>query len=371
MNKIEFNDSLLVKYLATIITIMQIIAIILANFTILVLFSKFFIFDRGFIIYSIICFLVSFLLLKSDMFFWFGKDHLNNAKKGKNLINSSNKKISDNFKIEMGLIKYNLWNALLILFRTLFFNLMDYFFIVIVMWLALLGPFYYIGIITPLAGFSIEIFSEILTVIGIISGFLQIYITQLKNSIIQKITNSIIEYINLSTSDISFIDFMHYLKKANPSDSSLFNRVRNIIFGSDSSSSIRNGYREKIRERYFYSLSGDPLLYLFSYLDAYEEFDEEKSKNSEELQRYYNTYFKDKLEDFKSKVEANFSEINRIKRILYANIPLLSEAMADTAALNLELTEETKNPKKFEEFYNNYRNDCIFILFKQISNKIF
>lgn len=369
MKKIEINELSKTHYLGLFITIMQFIAIGLANLTILVLFSKFFVFHTGFIIYSIICFIVSFLLLKSDTFFWFGKKSSNDTEGREAIISSS--KQTMNLELKRNLIKYNLWNAALILFRTLFFNLMDYFFVVIVIWLALLGPFYFVNAITPVAGFSIDIFSEILTAIGVISGFLQIYITQLKNGIIQKVTNSIIEYINLSTSDISFIDFMRYLKDANPNDHSLFNRIRDVLFGHDSGAVFNNGRKEKITERYFYSLSGDELLYLFSYLDTYEEFEAKDSANSVKLQAHYKAYFKDKLEKFKSKVEANASEINEIKRILYANIQMLSEAMADTAALNLGATEETKNPKNFEEFYNDYRKDCIAILVKDISNRIF
>lgn len=365
MEKIEIKD-LIMNYLGLFINSTQFIAIGLANFAVATIFSKFLVYNTDFVFYSIISSVFSVLLLKPDTFFWFRNINLNTDKVKKN-----NKLPSHNRDPYIKkIIKYNFWNAILIFFRILFFNLMDEIFIVIVIWLAFLGPFYFLNWVSLVNNFSITTFSEIMAVIGIISGFLQIYINQLKNNIIQKVTNAIIQYIKLSTLDISFTDFLHYLKNTSPQDLSLYHRIKEIIFGLDSITRF-GGRREKITERYFYSLSGDELLYLFSYLDSYEEFEEKESGNSRKLQEYYERYFKEKLDKFKLKVKTNAFEINNIKRILYTNIQMLSEAMTDAVTINISEIKETKNPKTFEEFYSNYTENCITLLLEEITNGIF
>lgn len=339
-----FKDKINIKYLS----FCSIITFIISNLLIFYIFKSFFNFSEGYIAYFIFSIgtVISFILIKTNYIIKVTK---NKEVKGKRLENLDKNNINLGGR-----------NLFLILIRLLFFNILNDLFMVLVIWSFIFGIasiFKIVSINKIQFGYLLNIIS----IIGILSGIFQFYISNYKKEISEKIVNSLAQYYTEIKKKITFNDFLEYLKV---NDSAFYKKVDEKI---DSKISQRLGkIFEQIRAGNMVTnitinteTQNDIIL-----SDSIKFKDEEENKK---LKKHYEKFFIEKDKEIKEDVKR--MDLSEFQRILLPNINFFDEVIVQLVKTNYELESKfNKNPETYKDYLTEILTDNMFLLVNRILN---
>ncbi len=271
-------------------------------------------------------------------------------------------------------------NNYLIFQRLFFFNVLNDLFVLTLFWSSLFFIFYFIpfsfGWISLPQEFNFNNFVALITLIGIMAGFFQLYIPNYKETVVQKIQNSVNKYLKNCLKGISPWDFIEFLEE-NSDNSELAKKVRNFL---ESNEDISQKYMEKYkkvitkgsRRRYpdlvVYNLlspaTRDPIS-IFKNIDHYAEY-QLSEEEREIIKENYLLYLNQKKQQFIGEIQE--MDLNDVRTVVFSNITFFDETFSDYISLNFESVTRTENLNYFEDFLQDYALNCIFEFFDILYN---
>jgi len=396
---LDFLNLINSKLIKAIIRFLPFVSLLITNFIILLIFSYFFNIPIGNLYFwalFVIGFLFSLLTIKTNyILYWKTKEGIRNRIVSliKSLVSKKDKKIEEkNKKNESnGIPKIGFLNSIILLIKNLYFNILNDFFILTIIWISLISFFYILNFIEIPNNFNFQNFATTITLIGVLSGFFQYYIKNYREQVSMKIADSISKYLSSIVKKINFKDFMSFLKDLYDNDNkiqewfknknchnissqkknikSLIDRINKIILDEDTKKKKQNqiGGITYIHQT-FLSFKIDAS-YLFDYLDYYKEFKKQngESFNKQLLEECYKVYFERKLEEFKEKL--NKEDLTEIRKIIFSSIFFFDEVFANLEKTLLEFRSlEKEELGDFRDFYNRFTYDCINYMLNVLLN---
>ena len=279
--------------------------------------------------------------------------HLSNLTK-------SDKKISTN---------WSYWDVFLMGCRNLFFNILNDIFILTIFWASFFTLLYFMGIITLPNPFVFTKFAEAIGVIGILSGFYQIYTEKYRDQskdLMSSFTKGQLKIIQ----EVSMDDFLDYLKRTN--EQSIITQIKDILFSGEklvNEHLLRPGAggSRSTSQINFYGLPSLGLtdtMSSFQYLDAYSALFPDKLKK-EHLNHIYSGYFKEKISRFEKSKDAD-NIIQEMRKSLVSTIIYSDEVLASISKFDVDFPEVPQKPNKFTDFYNQFLLACVDVLLSKL-----
>lgn len=271
-------------------------------------------------------------------------------------------------------------NNYLILQRLFFFNALNDLFILTLFWGSLFFIFYFVpfsfGWIPLPPGFSVTNFVALITLIGIIAGFFQLYISNYKETVVQRMQNSVSKHLKNCLKEISPWDFVEYLKE-DSKNSELINKVEKFLENDENISQkymrrykslVNSGGRRDYPNLIIYNLlspaTSDPIN-IFRNIDHYAEHELPELERNE-LKENYRLYFNLKKQQFIN--ELLKMDLNGVRKVVFSSIIFFDETFSDYISLNFESSTHTENLEFFEDFLQDYVLNCIFEFFDILYN---
>jgi len=320
------------------IKIVPIIGFIISTFLVVIVFNYFFNLGNVIWIYGIVGFLLSILIIKSNYVF---------------SLFSKQEKSPDNDEEKS--LNYGALKVIIVMLKTLFFNVMNDLFILTLFWTILFGIAYLAEILSLPSSFDFNILISVITLLGILSGFFQFYIENYKKQVTDKINSVIIEYLRKAIRDVS-MDYFARICDEEPKYKEVLKRIGNIITDQDSKT-VKGAPTIKSIMNLQLSLNADTHA-LFHFLEAYAEFSKENSLNRENLISMYEYYFKKKFEQYKTDI--NNEDFAEVSDTIFASILFFDEILASIIQANFELSSDKDKLDRFDAFHNNFAEDCVY-----------
>jgi len=353
------------RFSKTIIKILSLVSLFIANVIVLSIFSYFFDIPLKrwyfWIPLLLVGFLFSLITIKTNyVFCWKIRDKQQGNKNTK----EESVKIP---KIRHQISNIGLPNFLILLIRFFFFNILNDLFILIIIWIIIFAIIFLLGLIGSPNNFTN--LATTITLIGVLSGFFQFYIKNYKEDVSMNINNSLSRYITKTIDKISLIDFLKSLDGENKED------IQKIV--SSKEKVICSFFNPNNRKRPFTLINMPALINDVSIFYNIEYLVEEKlvkgiGLDSGKLNTLYKTYFEKKFNKFKTDIDKK--DFIGIRKLLFSNLIFLDETIAGLEAINLEYDKE-KEPEGFKEHYDKFYYDCCYYLldfmlnFKQVDGK--
>lgn len=370
----EFITSPFFKFL---FNLLPIVSFILANVGIFLIFNYFlnkqplisFQFQYSlnpFILYLIVGLFLSFIILKTTYFFKFQKKHeICTPLESQDVEENKNPALP---KTKKGHSIFFFWNVMLVGLRFLFFNLLNDLFILTIFWISLFFILYFIpftfGLIILPPNFNFSNFVSVFTLIGIVSGFFQIYVSSHKDTVTKKVNDVMGKYVQKSMNTISFSDFYGYVDKKDTTFASQFlkpllededNIMKKIIKAVATGEHLRGKLHLNIFSPHdFNSIQKFEILeYTLKIKPNREEFNK--------LNQFYQDYFLLKYEEYKKDLDKkDVEDFQDIKKIILTNITFFDELFTDYSKINFELPDKDEEIIGFYEHLNVHIYDCVF-----------
>jgi len=330
------------------IKIFPLISIFLSSFLVFYLINFAFNIQHYFLTYIFGTFVI-ILITKSDLFLKFKQKDLEKNKskfKFRETLTSLHE-IIRRFRIDIGFR-----NGSLLSVRLVLFNILNDLFMITIIWTALFGASSLI-FSTSING---DLLVRTLTILGIFAGIFQYYISESKRNYSNKLESSISNYVKEHIAlDISIRDFLKECEK----NKDLYNRMKKILFDEVEKKKNKKIYDKRIQfvNNINLSLNMNASLF-FQYIELYEEFAKEGSKNKAELLNAYENFFKNKFTNFKEKVKKE--DFSDLKKQLYSGIFFFNDVLMDIYKMDFTLSESNEPEEKsnFNEFYIKFAKDC-------------
>lgn len=252
--------------------------------------------------------------------------------------------------------------------RFLFFNLLNDLFILTIFWISLFFILYFIpftfGLIILPPNFNFTNFVSVFTLIGIVSGFFQIYVSSHKETVTKKVNEVMGKFVQKSMETISFSDFYDFVynkdknfatQEMNPIIEEEDNRMKKIM----KAVSMGDHLRGKLQFNIFSPHD-------FNSIQKFEILEDNlKEKNDqseyEKLNQFYQQYFSLKYEEYKKDLDKkDMEDFQDIKKIILTNITFFDELFTDYSKINFELPNKDDEITGFYEHLNIHIYDCVF-----------
>jgi len=202
---------------------------------------------------------------------------------------------------------------------------------------------------------------SLMTLIGILSGFFQLYIENYRKQVTDKINGVIIEYLRKAIKDVSLDDLIK-ICRSEQKYSELISRIGKIITDQDKGNNKNNPTLKSIMTVQL-SLNED-VHALFHFLEAYAELAQEKSLNRQKLNDMYEFYFKEKFAQYKKEFDdEDFSEVSDT---VFASIIFFDEILANIVNANFQLASGDETLNSFESYHRNFGQECVFYALDRI-----
>lgn len=356
---------------------MPILSFLSANLVMVFLFDYFFQISTLFELFSIPLYALgifaSFAVIKTSLFFRFTDTTIEREGIRERLPENSIEKY--NSCPQLGWV-----NNYLILQRLFFFNVLNDLFILTLFWGSLFFIFYFVpfsfGRIPLPQGFSVTNFVALITLIGVIAGFFQLYISNYKETVVQRMQNTVSKHLKNCLKEVSPWDFVEHLKEASK-NSELAKKVENFLENDENISQkymkryksvINSGGRRDYPNLIIYNLlspaTSDPIN-IFRNIDRYAEY-ELPEPEREELKENYRSYFNLKRQQFIN--ELLKMDLNGVRKVVFSSIIFFDETFSDYISLNFESSNRTENLEFFEDFLQDYALNCVFEFFDVLYN---
>lgn len=248
---------------------------------------------------------------------------------------------------------------LLILPRTLFFNVSYFLFPLLIIWLGYFGILSFLNIID--LSKTLAEFTYLISIMGITFGFFQYYTKRYEEKIQNKIVNHLIK-ITFQKDYFSFNAFVEFLK-SKEHNTQIINICKNIEKGE---------LKDWMRIMQVPRMPGKEIIQMFLNIQLPQQEDKtkfilletamKKENRYEELVDIYSEFFEEKKQQLLEDI--NKKDINELTWLLLGNINLLDEAY--TSLFTFE--KPKKKPETYDEFliFTQYE-----ILDKIISEMVF
>ena len=334
-----------------IIKLAPLLSLIITNFIASLIFSYFFkvtIKDFYFWILFTVSFLFSLIIIKTNYILHFKKED----KK----LKKENKK-TESFKTP----NLGLFNSTVILIKNLFFNMLNDLFILTVIWTAIIFVLYSFGLVSAPNNFTN--LATVLTLIGVLSGFFQLYIKNYKEQVFLNMTDSLTQYLINSIKKISLADFLDNIKEKDKKD-----KIKRILSDKVELKSRIPGFRPS-------PTTVVCMPFIIKDISVFDNIDylikegeiRDKDINWENLNKLYKEYFDKKLEDFKNEVKTK--NLVEIRKLIFSHLIFFDEVVANLEKTNLEFSNEDKDKLEgFNEHYQKFTYDCIFYVLDVLLN---
>lgn len=306
-------------------------------------------------------FIISSMILKSDYFI---KTKPTSIKDKINLFKSfifSNKprKIISQFNIYIPSDKINF---IFIIIKSIFFNTLNDLFLVLVIWLFYTLALYKL-FTAEFTAPNFQSFVGIITLIGIVAGIFQYYLTNYKEEqlpkTLQPISNLFIDYVK----KYSFKEFYNFCKSGKPENQKIYTHIRTALIGDKKIPGI-DMYLDARRpgkeiNEITYNLTPSNEAFLFTLIDLYlPEIDE---KN---LQNAYRDFFQDKDKEIQGAIHE--LDLSKYKKLLLSNFIFFNEMIMDLIEVDIEMDSEPKELKSYQDFLTESINNNVFYLLDEI-----
>jgi hypothetical protein len=371
MHQLRIEELVKGRFFKLIVKILPIICFGITNILIFIIFNYFFHFENFQMyglpwlwIYLIIGIVLSFCILKPQWLF------TSNFVSRKETQISIQDELEDKDEI---IHKIGVINSFLILIRTFFFNILNDLFISVIFWISfffivLFIPFYF-GIQNPPQIPNLTNLAAIIGLIEVIAGLFQLYINSYRESVSEKVQNSLISFIKQATLTINLNDFDKFLDEECPNSRikhrlSEFSNSKNTIL---SQLNTANYHANKKNKYFFININNftpwqvDPIL-AFVYLDNY--VSEKHEFDLPELHKKYNSYFNWRLNQFKNEVDK--LDLNEIRALIFSNITFFDESSSALTNYAFESSYKDEEPKEFTDYLNKYIENCTLYLINKI-----
>ena len=370
----EFITSPFFKYL---FNLLPIVSFIIANLGIFLIFNYFlnkqplmsFQFQytlNPFVLYLIVGLFLSFIILKTTYFFKFQKKpELSFPLESQDTVGKKEPEVPKTKKRHS---IFFFWNVMLVGLRFLFFNLLNDLFILTIFWISLFFLLYFIpftfGLIILPPNFNFSNFVSVFTLIGIVSGFFQIYVSSHKETVTKKVNEVMGKFVQKSMNTISFSDFYEYVnrkdmtfatQKIKPLLEEEDNIMKQIIKAVSTGEHLRGKFHLNIFSPHdFNSIQKFEILeYTLKAKPNLDEFNK--------LNQFYQQYFLLKYEEYKKDLDKkDMEDFQDIKKIILTNITFFDELFTDYSKINFELPNKDDEITGFFEHLNIHIYDCVF-----------
>ena len=346
---------------------MPILSFFSANLVMVFFFDYFFQISTSFELFSIFLYalgiLVSFTVIKTSLFLKFKDTAIEREGVRERLPENSIEKY--NSCPQLGWV-----NNYLILRRLFFFNILNDLFVLTLFWSSLFFIFYFVpfsfGWIPLPQGFNVTNFVALITLIGVIAGFFQLYISNYKESVVQRIQNTVSKHLKNCLKEIS--PFIEHLKE-DSRNNELAEKVEKFLKNDENVSQkymkryktvINSGGRRDCPNLTIYNLlspaTSDPIN-IFRNIDYYAGYELSEPERGE-LRENYRSYFDLKRQQFIN--ELLKMDLNGVRKVVFSNIIFFDETFSDYISLNFESSNHADNLDFFDDFLQDYFLNCVF-----------
>lgn len=355
----SFNDLLNNSKIKRIIVGLDVVSFILANLIIFLIINYFYNFNLlgwnsifVLMIYFLIGLVISFIFLKTETLIDIGKKEKENLNDNNIIdveVSEEKQREEINKKLSIGVL-----NIFLILFRLLFFNILKELFLIIIVWLSFLTLIFYTSNFISLENtYSFGNFVSVITVLGVISGIFQFYISSYKQQISQKVLNSLTKYFIKIMKKVSLEEFLDYVKENDN------NRMYDKLNKLDKDDKVHNNF---LQTRY----PGKEINNYNFYMD----------KNFILLQKINsNNDVKNKLKEFfdiknkEIKKELDLISVKELRKVLLPNIIFFNDIILELIKTQFEFDfdeYDNPNPETYEDFLKNFVAENVFYFIERI-----
>ncbi len=336
-NRINF----IIKYL-------PLISLILSNLFIIVIFSNFFKLNFGFNL--VLFYLILFIIGMFISIFLLYTTYFISVKSNKNEIFDS-----INLTHELNI---DLWNIFVIILKNIFFNVLNNLFILIIIWTCIFYILYILNIISFYIDFIY--FATMITIIGVFSGFFQIYLKSYKEKISLKISNFLFKPINDILTDISFLNFIDYHK-----EDDCYSDLERFILTEEKLPSSKKGYRP-IPYSLIKIVGNSSNKDYFNSLESLIKMKKINNISIEKLDTMYEDYFNNKFEKFKLNI-INF-DFTETKKYIFSELFFFEDLFVDLIKINISQNHTNSN-YNYDKHYSDFQKNCLNYLIEIIFNK--
>ncbi len=328
-------------------------------------------------LYLILCtgiaaILLDYILIKPEILFSFSKG--NNERKEKNNLKKKNS-IKETYPniIKSPNLKIIL-KIIIVFIRFLFFNILKEIFILSIIWSGILFFLFVFGVISLKT--SPQIILSVLTVLGVLSGFFNIYIKNYKETLFLRLNRILKNYFDRII-EINFLDFIYYLeeKKSEEKNKECIDSLKKIILRKNSVSMRELGFRHSIIHISIpYKIEDLRVFREVDFLIKEKEMTKDFKCNKNQIKKYYENYFNDKLNSFKKKI--NNMNLERIRSVFLFSIFFSEDIYLDLEDVNLNMIEKYEerldektgkdDAKIFEKYYVKFNKEAVEYFFEKM-----
>lgn len=243
-------------------------------------------------------------------------------------------------------VKLGAWNSTIFFLRMLFFNLANELFLVLFFWIIYMGIIslgYYI-IYGVILFKNFETLATILGLIGIISGFSQYFINEYRGRVVEKTMKNMAEYLNVLLSEISFKEFINYLKN------------KNQVLHSKITSQFDLPATRPLLEALHSQRSGNsvfqyPLYNLGMNDEAYFSIIERSKEKqiTDNLIEAYKGFFQEKQKELKNKID--LLPIDSLRKIFFEDYYFFNDMLPSLETYDMtDKAKKIEDPQSYSEF---------------------
>jgi len=255
-------------------------------------------------------------------------------------------------------LKVGKWNAILIVLRLFYFNILNDLFMVLIIWVSFFSLIVMLGAITIKEN-TFQDLANVVGIIGILSGLFQIYIQSYREQFSKKMSLGLVSYFQKISKKSTFADFLEHVKKENNAfyneiDKKLreteFSHIYSIFRAQRSGHNVTNITLNV-------SATDDTLVSRALELSMKNK-DEQKTLKSE-----YAKFFQKK--DVEISKEIDEFDVDELRKIFLPNVLFFDETVVEMIKSNYELDDDTGL-----EQYADYRTDHINRMVNHLINRI-
>lgn len=354
----SFNELLNSNKIKRIIVGLDVTSFVLANLIIFLIINYFYNFSlfgwKSILVLFIYFFVglgISFVFLKTETLIDIGKKEKQTQSNNKIIdieINDKNQQEYIQKKLSIGI-----FNLFLILFRLLFFNILKELFLIIIVWLSFLTSIFYMTNFISLENtYAFTNFVSVVTVLGVISGIFQFYISSYKQQISQKVLNSLTKYFIKIMNKVSYQNFLDYLCE-NHKD--IYNDVADF--------KQENKILQLLAKRH---LPGKQIN-VFNFSFYKNEFILEHINTNSKAKTKLKKFFEIKNEEIKK--ELDLISVKELRKVLLPNIIFFNDIILELIKTQFEFDfdeYDNPNPETYEDFLKNFVAENVFYFIDRI-----
>ncbi|MEA3255446.1 MAG: hypothetical protein U9Q22_06390 [Candidatus Altiarchaeota archaeon] len=253
--------------------------------------------------------------------------------------------------------------------RTIFFNVLNDLFILTIFWISFFSILYISGFLILPNDFDFTKFVEVMTLMGILSGFFQFYITSYSQQVTARINDSISKYILKAVRSVSFTDFIRFINEQSKDKNDKMEKLKKRITKIDAE------HLKNIIDRYLTQKGrGSPQITqiyytppevsgfaFFEYLDNEETIGAPESENREYLHELYRCYLTSKLDKFKDELKEK--DLREVKDLTFTNISFFDQMATSLTKSKFDSSFNNKEFGNFRDHYTKFIEDCVYTFF--------